>query len=41
MDENLKSDDVRYEVTKVERERCVIQVFHSLSADIIVKVTKA
>ena len=41
MDEKNLKDDVKYEVTKVERERCVIQVFHSLSADIIVKVTKA
>lgn len=33
-------DDIKYEITTVENERCVIEVFHSLSADIIVKVTK-
>lgn len=34
------SDDIKYEVTTVGYERCVIEVFHSLSADIIVKITK-
>jgi hypothetical protein len=34
------TDDVKYEVTSVGYERCVIEVFHSLSADIIVKITK-
>ena len=34
------TDDIKYEVTTVENERCVIEVFHSLSADIIVKITK-
>ena len=33
-------DDIKYEVTTVGYERCVIEVFHSLSADIIVKITK-
>ena len=33
-------DDWYYQVTTVEQEKCIIEVFHSLSADIIVKVTK-
>ena len=33
-------DDWLYQVTTVEQEKCVIEVFHSFSADIIVKVTK-
>lgn len=40
MDPTTSDDDVKYEITTVENERCVIEVFHSLSADIIVKVTK-
>lgn len=40
MDPTTPDDDVKYEITTVENERCVIEVFHSLSADIIVKVTK-
>lgn len=35
-----QTDDIKYEVTTVAYERCVIEVFHSLSADIIVKITK-
>lgn len=34
------TDDVKYSVAVVGDERCVIEIFHSLSADIIVKVTK-
>ena len=40
MDPTTSDDDIRYQVTTVENERCIIEVFHSLSADIIVKVTK-
>ena len=40
MDPTTSSDDVKYEITDVGFERCVIEVFHSLSADIIVKITK-
>ena len=41
MDPSTDDDDVKYEVTPVLfGERCVIEVFHSLSADIIVKITK-
>jgi hypothetical protein len=32
--------EVVYDVTTVNDELCVIEVFHSLSADIIVKITK-
>lgn len=39
MDEGAE-DDWYYQVTTVEQEKCVIEVFHSFSADIIVKVTK-
>lgn len=39
MDEGSE-DDWYYQVTTVEQEKCIIEVFHSLSADIIVKVTK-
>lgn len=40
MNPEISEDDVKYEVAIVENERCVIEVFHSLSADIIVKITK-
>ena len=40
MDETTDADDWLYQVTTVEQEKCVIEVFHSYSADIIVKVTK-
>lgn len=40
MDETNPNDDYSYEVTTVSNERAVIEVFHSLSADIIVNVTK-
>ena len=40
MDEEDDKDDWYYQVTTVEQEKCVIEVFHSYSADIIVKVTK-
>lgn len=40
MDETNPDDDYSYEVTTVSNERAVIEVFHSLSADIIVNVTK-
>lgn len=37
---DTEEDNIKYKVTTVGKEKCVIQVFHSLSADIIVKVTK-
>lgn len=40
MDKNDPSDDVSYLAATVEKELCVIEVFHSLSADILVKITK-
>jgi hypothetical protein len=40
MDPEIDTDDWTYEVTTVGNEKCVIEVFHSLSADIIVKITK-
>lgn len=40
MDPYKDNDDITYEITVVGQEKAVIQVFHSLSADIIVKVTK-
>ena len=40
MNPEISEDDVKYGVAIVENERCVIEVFHSLSADIIVKITK-
>lgn len=40
MEEENDKDDWYYQVTTVEQEKCVIEVFHSYSADIIVKVTK-
>jgi hypothetical protein len=37
---NGKEPDWIEEITVVEDEKAVIEVFHSLSADIIVKITK-
>lgn len=39
-DENGKEPDWIEEITFIENEKCIIEVFHSLSADIIVKITK-
>lgn len=39
-DSNGKEPDWIEEITTIENEKAVIEVFHSLSADIIVKVTK-
>lgn len=32
--------EVVYDITEVDNEICIIEIFHSLSADIIVKITK-
>ena len=32
--------EVSYDITEIENEICIIEVFHSLSADIVVKITK-
>lgn len=40
MNPDTDADDWLFEVTQVGDEKCVIEVFHSYSADIIVKVTK-
>ena len=40
MDPSIDTDDWTCDVTTVGNEKCVIEVFHSLSADIIVKITK-
>ena len=40
-DENGEEEDwIEYEVTTIENEKAIVEVFHSLSADIIVKITK-
>lgn len=39
-DKSDTTDDISNLITNVSNELCVIEVFHSLSADIIVKVTK-
>ena len=40
MNPDTDADDWLFEVTQVGDEKCVIEVFHSYSADIIVKITK-
>ena len=40
MDPTDPDDDIKYEIVAIDDETCVIEVFHSLSADIIVKLTK-
>ena len=46
LDENengVQDDDdleLVYDITEVENEICIIEIFHSLSADIVVKITK-
>ena len=46
MDENgngIQDDDdleLVYDITEVDNEICIIEIFHSLSADIVVKITK-
>jgi len=39
-DSNGKEPDWIEEITTIENEKAIIEVFHSLSADIIVKITK-
>lgn len=39
-DSNGKEPDCIEQITTIENEKAIIEVFHSLSADIIVKITK-